>query len=325
MRFFFNFHLILLLYTHLLSAESFWDRHIKSFIDHSQERISNQVSERALWFDQFFGNEKSEENGSVIRLSLGPEWSNEDKFRLRMRLKGKMDLPNFKRRFKIIFISDTEQHFDESMDGSINHSENVDRRNNNKNFFASALRWSIDLQREHKIDLDAGIKFKFPLSPFARAQYTKKYKLNDDWQLQFSQTIFAVLNDESGETTRFDFDRRLAKKLFFRFSNWATWSDESQGVDLFQSASLYQNICVKSALHYALSWKSITDPKLMSDTYTAQLQYRQNIYRPWFYFILEPAVSYAREDDWHPETRIRFMMQFYFGHKQKTSKQLHKL
>ncbi len=296
------------------NGENVFKINFNKFIDNSHYKITNKVSERAQWFDDFFGTEKLQsKNKTTLRFSLGPEWSEEDDLKFRLKLRAKFDLPNVNKKLKIIVISDSEDKFLNSVDGSNLPSDIIVKGQNKRNFLASALRWSLDIQKKHHFDIDMGVKFRFPISPFARVSYDKKFKLNSDWQMTFSQTLFAVLNDESGETTRLDFDRKVGKKLSLRISNWATWSDESHGVDLHQALTIYQHICLKSAVSYGIGWKSITDPQVRSDSYNIFLNDRQNIFRPWAFFVAKPYADFTRENDWESKFKIELSLQVYFG------------
>jgi hypothetical protein len=310
-----GFMLVIFYSVSYANAENIFKENFNKFIDNSHYKITNKVSERAQWFDNFFGTEKvNSKNKTTLRFSLGPEWSEVDHLKMQFKLRAKFDLPNVNKKLKIIIISDSEDQFVNNVDGSNVATENNTKALNNKNnFLSSALRWSLDIKKKHHIDLDLGVKFRFPLSPFARAYYAKKIKLNSDWQMTFSQTLFAVLNDESGETTRLDFDRRIAEKLALRFSNWATWSDESEGVDLNQTLTINQHICLKSAVSYGVGWKSITDPQVRSDQYNMFMNYRQNVFRPWMFFIVKPYAEFTRKNDWNSDFKIEFLLQAYFG------------
>ena len=298
--------------TSVFAKENVIKKNVFQFLDTYHERITNRVSDRAQWFDNFFGtNRLSEDNGTILRFSLGPEWSEDEHLKWKAQLRAKFDLPNLSEHLKLIIISDTEDELIDNIDGS---SLSVEQKNRTrKNFVASALRWSIDFSKKHRVDLDMGIKFRLPMSPFARAHYDKVWQLNPDWRMTFSETVFGVINDESGETTRFDFDRKITKKMWMRVSNWATWSDESQGVDLHQSLSFYQHLSNKSALSYSAGWKSITEPYLRSESYHLNLHFRQNAFRPWIFFIVKPSIEYTRTNDWNDLFRIEFAFQAIFG------------
>jgi hypothetical protein len=63
--------------------------------------------------------------------------------------------------------------------------------------------------------------------------------------------------------------------------------------------------------------KGVPSPKIKKyggiHDYVTTVTWRANIWRKWFYYEVQPSVSFHKQYDYEPNYRIRFFLDFYFG------------
>ena len=69
----------------------------------------------------------------------------------------------------------------------------------------------------------------------------------------------------------------------------------------------------REALRYLVSMDGFTRPNTRVENYRAGVTYRRNIWRPWFFYELEPYLLWPRERDFDTTTGIVFRVETLFG------------
>ena len=76
-----------------------------TWVDSSQAYASDQVQALTIWMDNFFGDPTYdlEKPDSLVRLDWQNSWDEEDGYKARVRLPGKLQLPKISKRLNLLF------------------------------------------------------------------------------------------------------------------------------------------------------------------------------------------------------------------------------
>ncbi|MBF0196215.1 MAG: hypothetical protein HQL32_00820 [Planctomycetes bacterium] len=281
-------------------------------VDKTHLRLSKHIHDSAEWFDNHFGSSQEFENyhnHSFIRAKTGIEWGEGDGFSPRLRLQGKADLPRLKRRLSIVASSTSDELFQKNLSGT----EEVTEGDRGTHRLSTAIRWTLYKTRDLFLKMDGGIRFSFPLDPYAKLRFEHQKALPRKWQLRFSETLYTSVYNATGETTQFDFTRPICQKSIIRLTSRGTYSDESDGLEWLQGVRYYYCFGKDHAIAYYCSVYGVTRPKFQHDEYNIGLAYRKQFYRPWLFYVVEPEFIFPREDSWDKYFRVILSLECIFG------------
>jgi hypothetical protein len=247
----------------------------KSWYDETQIYINSSFCEPALWFDNFFGNERVflEGNaGTYIRWRNDFIYNEEEYFSFNSDLTFSVELPGMEDRLRLTFESDADENLrDISPDG-------------NKN---STLGLQLDVKENDRSKLNISMS----LSPRIRLRYRYTYPVSESITLRFTQEL---QREEAVNSARslIDFEKLFKNQLFFRSSTEGKVSEEYEGVDWLQAFVLYQRVNKKTSLAYELSANGITEPLVLATNYRAGIRLRKNFHRKWLFYEVVPELSW---------------------------------
>ncbi|RCU43246.1 MULTISPECIES: hypothetical protein [Corallincola] len=289
------------------------------WFDRAHLLLSDGVCEQALWFDSFFGDiEQNEAASSLVRLINSVEWHKEEGVEFRPRISASFHLPRFEQDVRLIIEGDDGS----SQSSSREYNESSDLRGNDDDRgLAAALRWSIKQLDTSDLDFDAGVRLRSSeIDPFTRLRYRYNYALRYDTVVKFSQQLRLRNSDFWSETTRIDIDH-LRGAVGYRWSNSATYGDETDGFEWEISLSRVKQIDERSAYSTYISFTGATDEdKENTERWRLAANYRRSFYRPWYFYEIEPQLNYEREYDWSWNPAIVFSVEIQFGKSRRKPK-----
>jgi hypothetical protein len=288
---------------------------LNTAIDYTHQQVGLSFVNSATWFDQLFNNSEdfSLHNYSYIGLRTGLLWAQSEGIEPLFRIRAKVDLPYFNKKFKLVINSAKDQIFSEELYGTEDSLRAQNSTNNNSYTLSTALRWTILQARHYQLDIDTGIKATLPVKIFAKTHYEHIIPINTVWDFCFREQLFAVLNDESGTTTTFDFSRKININRLFRISQRFHFTDESEGLELSHGYTYYQLLNHGRALSYSASVSGHTDPNFEHTDFGLGIQYRQPFLRKWIQLFIEPELHYPRSENWKAQHQISFGLESLFG------------
>lgn len=277
-------------------------------VDYYHEAISKGVLRMANRIDQFFVDDRilDESNKTQLQFSTAVRYEDGRNLTIRMSLKGRIVLPYLQERWQVFVDTDGPER---DIKDDLRQTEAVTE--DDKSLF-TGLRYVTHETRRSRVSVDGGLRWRGGPVPFVRlrARRTLTY---DPWALRFTQLFFWFENRGFGERTTIDFDRWLDDTHLFRATPSVIWSEESQGVDLRQSFSVY---CFWSddtmiAVHFDV--EGHTRPTAQVDKYEATLRWRQRSYRDWMFYEVAPAMAFPRENDFALTPILTLKVEILFG------------
>jgi hypothetical protein len=282
-----------------------------SVLDAPHKYVSEHVESLVTSVDKYFANDALYKytTDSYLQLSGDVLFEETGEIGYGANLRTRVDLPGTKRRFKLIIDTDptekqdpVERSVDESPAAAVQESD----------VYASVQR-----EQERKgwlIRPSVGVKFRLPLEPFAKLQFTNLYPLQY-WQLRVDENLYWFDDSGFGSDTTFEFDRPVGNVNLFRSTSFARWTEETNYFELSQTLTLYQTLSPNHRISYQIGAYGVTSPTWFMTDYLVVVRYRQNLHKSWLFFEIRPQVQYSKINDWDDEVSLLLRLELLFGRK----------
>jgi len=266
-----------------------------SFLDEYHDYMLDQIKGKTLWFDNFFGDRRIEEDdppSSFVRLRAVGRFTEGYGLTFPVRLRASLELPKVNRRLRLVIFggnreSDRFNESAESFDSSTKSGAEKDWTN-------LGLRYLIYKSLRDRFHFGGGLSLGWPLEYYGRVRYERLLHKGASNMIRFSETGFWNSLHGLGETTRLDLEKNMRCQLTGRVSLFGTYSDEKPGLQWGAETSLFRQLSEASALALDLGIYGLTEPSTRVESYRIAGRYRRNFLRPWLFFEVEPEVVFPR-------------------------------
>lgn len=273
--------------------------------------FSRRLGNMSRQIDSYFGSSDvyEEVSGSYVEITLEQQFAEAGDSNTGADFRIKVDLPRTEHRFKLLLESVAEGI--DPRDENPARSRRESDSDPSSGVFAGLRRVFLETAG-FRLTTDAGVKFRTPPEPFARARLRRTWPLGD-WQLRFKETLFWLDSDGAGQTTEFDLDRRINERFALRASSRYQWLNETDAWRLDHGLALYQILDVRNSLAYEAGVQATNRPELRSKQYRVGLRFRRRVHREWLFLSLVPDVIWRREESFRPEPGFLIEVQMLFG------------
>ncbi len=248
----------------------------------------------SIWLDNFFGDDREQESlaKSSLRLSLDGSYIETETGNTKIRLRGKIDLPQLEKRLQLVFEGEPE---DSDLTGLENTTSTASLRYKLKN----------SLLREASISVGLRGGLKEPRLFFrVRSSTSKKRK-----QMLLRITpIIGLDSDEGWESSlRADFEYRLGNRDYFRITSNPQWQENTSGISFQQDFSYFHRL--SSRTYLSADWLNtiVNRPRVRLDLSRYRIRYRRNLWKDRLFLELSPGVRFAEP--------LNYEMQWELGSK----------
>ena len=248
-----------------------------SWYDETQIYINSRFCEPALWFDNFFGNDRvflEGAAGTYIRWRNDFSYDEEEHFTFNTDISFSIELPVLEDRLRLTFESDEDESLRDVAPGSNQESTNT-------------LGLQLDLAESTRSKFNINVS----LSPRVRLRYRYTYPVYETVTLRLTQELQREKSVHSARTL-IDVEKLFKNRLFFRSSSEAKLSEEFDGVDWLQAFILYQRVNKKTSLSYETSASGITYPLTLATNYRVAVRFRKNFHRRWLFYEVSPELTW---------------------------------
>lgn len=269
------------------------DGSTSGFLDEYHTYMLGKIKEQTLWFDNFFGDRRAEEDNqpsSFLRVRTVARYTEGEGMTFPIRLRANMKLPRVNRRVNLIIFGGNreEARLKESGDdinSSLKTSEEKDWTN-------LGLRYLTYQSIRDLFHIGGGLSLGWPLDYYGRVRYERLLHNGDDNVIRFSETGYWNSLTGFGETSRIDLEKPLGGSLTGRLSFFATCSEDRSGMYWGAETSLFRQLSETSALAFDLAAYGPTVPSTQVETYRLAGRYRRNFLHPWLFLEIEPEVHF---------------------------------
>lgn len=289
----------------------------KTWYDETQIYLNSRLCEPALWFDDFFSNDRVYADGvpgTYVRWRNDFIYDEEDKFKFKMGISASLVLPGLQDRLRLTFASEDDEDLRDIATG-------------NKEDTSNSLGLQLDLFK----NLNTKFNVSVSLRPRVRFRYRVEYPVDKKMNLRLTQEVQQEENIASAKTI-FDIEHSFLEWLIFRSSTEAIISEAFDGYDWVQAFGLLQRVNKKASLSYETSVSGISQPRFMVTNNRIAVRYKQNFHRRWLFYEVSPEITWpvtfdARrmfiEKERHSKWQLLFRLEVHFGNSYKKLYQDH--
>jgi len=288
-------------------------RNVTSLADNAQRFTTDRFNRFVLSIDDFFGGAESsgEANKSWGRIRLDAVDPDDDGLEFKARLKLRVVLPNSEERLRLLF-SNEDDDVKESQRGLETETNNQD--------VAFALRFVRSLSDKVSVNFDLGAKVRD-----GRAQVFGRLKASNrtqfPWNIEQRITNNLFIFSSSGYKNRFVYDIRRqlqdSDSVFLRSSTSIEAQRGSSGVVINETIGLYADLSSRTAVAFEGLFSGVSSRDREFDAHYLgsefRVRFRQNIWRPWFFYEIWPTVSFPVSSDFQRELGGRVRIEMLFG------------
>ncbi len=195
-----------------------------TWVDSGHAYATNQTQALTQWMDSFFGDpvDDLEQAESFLRLQFIDDWDGEDGHNLKVRLRGKVQLPGISKRLDLVFSGAEDEHLDE------------DER---KQEDTVGLQYNLSESGRSRLDVTLGLSSR-NLRPGIR--YRNEGGMGEVASYRFLQRV--QYHDSEGffSTSQIDLNRALDNDAALRWSNRIKYGEETDGIEWRSKLALRQ-------------------------------------------------------------------------------------
>jgi len=285
----------------------------KRWYDDTQAYVNSRFCEPALWFDNFFANDRIFEEGvagTYIRWRNDFTYDEEEYFEFRTRLTASVSLPGMKKKLRLTFEGDEDEDLRDIAPGDSEEARN-----------------SLGLQFDFLENARSKFNVSISLSPRIRFRYRYTLPLTESITLRLTQEVQKEESFASART-RFDFEKLFYEHFLFRSSTEGKFSEEFDGADWLQAFIIFHRLDSRTSLSYETSAKGITEPVSEIIDYRVAFRFRKNFHRKWLFYEISPEMTWPItfddkrsfvEQERRSKWRLFFRIEVHFGNVQNKS------
>jgi len=292
------------------------------WLETKQQYLTSKVTTSGRAIDRYVARDSFEEekpNQSYARINLKNRTEEGFDNTFESDLKLRLDLPNSKRKLKLIFDSDPDD-FEPLNEKNRDINTGSDSLEEKKDEAIAGIQ--IDGQQfgRWKSKYQTGVRFKLPIDPFLRARFQRRDKLSTFWESKIEQRFFYFKSRGFGSDTSIDFIRPLEKERLIKISSELQFLDTEDEWEISQTASYYTPFRSKATLQHQLGISALSNPNYNVDDYWYRIIWRRGLYKNWLFGKIVPEMNFSRENDFSGAASILFELEIFFSDNGKNSK-----
>jgi len=289
--------------TEMKHHDNFWDYQKMDesegddYFSEGVEYTLNTTRRVANWLDSFFDSErvKDEENITRLKISARGYIDQDEESEADVKFSIKARMPNTRKRLQLFLSND----LDEDMDASAN-APPLPRDEDETAYLGLRIFNIIGDKIPGHTSSAAGVNLKGgDINYFIEPRYSYLHEF-DQWNLYFLQKIRYSHHDKLESRTRFDFDRVLNEKFFFRLNTELYWRQDNEDYDGFQNTLrfyLSQKLPGPQAIIYEFNNLFRSEPDYHLRSTSLRVRYRRQIWRRWLFLEAAPQIAFREEED----------------------------
>jgi hypothetical protein len=276
----------------------------QAWIDWFQRQLHRSACASALWFDGFFGDQRytseiDETHGQVALRTFYDEFEGMD---VSLRARIHVVFPNLDRRLSaFVGRGDEKEEIEDRREGLPGPPLFLEEFEEQE--------WLVGLGyrplsgKRRRLSFSGGVKLRFPLEPYAKARYRRRFFFGDRTLLHMRDTVFWTSQRGFGNTLGLELSHVLNDNILVRSSNFATIAEDTDGVDWKTVLTLYHDLSNGDrAIAYEVGWEGETSAPVTVDEIGFRVTYRQRLHRDWLFGELVTGVNWPRELPEQPRT-----------------------
>ena len=277
------------------------------WVEGGHRYAARKADEMTQWVDNFFGNDERDMEQAYSRLRLRTiyDWDDRLDDEIKVRLGGKVSLPQISERLDLVFRG-------EDMDGF--NDRGVEDADEDR----------IGLQYEVGPEDRRNGRFKLTVGfgssgPKPGVKYVYQDALAEDVSFRFTQRFTYDLGDGGYGSSRFVVDKALRERELIRAYTRFLYGEKTEGTEWSTSLSYARGWEGKGG-RVGASWLYVgadgqTEPYDFVKNYKVGMRIRRQAYKDFLFWEIEPSYNWRidepyfdREGAWRIELRLEFLL-----------------
>ncbi len=272
-----------------------------------QEVMSRRVSLLAHEIDSWLAGERvsARRNESYLSMRVFQQASSLDGYHSRVRLGGRLDLPAFSERLKLVFDSDNREQND--------LDENILEDSRSGGAVAGVRFEQLD-QGRLRIDHDIGLRVRSSPDPYYRLRTRYGQDLGGDWALSLENRLWWFRRDGLGADLDLSFGKYLNDRDVLIFTNRFRYQDREALREFAQAVEFHRSLGLQETLSYELGYLGEDRNSTTKATdYYLRATYRKPLEGDWLFLDLSPQLVWEKELNWKTDFRLQLNLEVYFS------------
>jgi len=277
------------------------------WVEGGHRYAARKADEMTQWVDNFFGNDERdlEQAYSRLRLRTIYDWDDRLDNEIKVRLGGKVSLPQISERLDLVFRG-------EDMDGF--NDRGVEDADEDR----IGLQYEVGPadRRNGRFKLTVGFGSS---GPKPGVKYVYQDALAEDVSFRFTQRFTYDLGDGGYGSSRFVVDKALRERELIRAYTRFLYGEKTEGTEWSTSLS-YARGWEGEGGRVGASWLYVgadgqTEPYDFVKNYKVGMRIRRQAYKDFFFWEIEPSYNWRidepyfdREGAWRIELRLEFLL-----------------
>lgn len=284
-------------------------------VDRTHETVSGTMSRTVAWFDSFFSDRRFLEEGypeSHFRLRTGVRVRERDGTSFLARIHANLVMPGASRRFRVI----VEGRGNEEQTGlEPNDPTGLEFDTSEPRLGSLQALYELIRRLDVNVSVRVGARFHFPIDPFVKLRLRYERPLGTRSLFRLTEEGYATVQEGFGETTRIDLERQLAAWTLLRWTAYGTLAEAKPGYIWGSALSLLRQFTQRTAVTFEGGVSGEVEPVGVATNYVARVRFRQNVFRPWLFYEVEPELSWPRNERgaYPPTWGATFLVELQFG------------
>lgn len=272
----------------------------------TRDFISNRLVGTVERVDQFFGDERLEDDnkGTRLTIKLGVTEDRLEGTTFNHRFSARVALPQLENRLQVIADNWVEGGEPDDASQIRNAFENSSP--------VTALRWVIKELKEFRLTTDVGLRWSGDPQALFRLRARESFVIKN-WEFLLSETLFAYSSDGVGETTEMRWSHDLGSRWLFRSISKVTWRDHERGVSPEQALEVLADPQRNWAQAFRIRGYWPETPRTEKAVYSGEWVLRRNLHRDWLFVELRPGIEFSQEDEFKSNPFVTLVVECIFG------------
>jgi len=292
-----------------------WLAESLQWIDQAQLYVSKTVQNTAVSIDRYIARDSFDElavNESYVRLRLLEHHGESGQRTSEARFSGKIDLPNSKRKVKLIFDTDPDD-FDSLEQKQRDVGVGSELFDKSSSETAVGLALEQDLLNDWNMSLGGGVRLRSSLDPYARLRFTRRGRWAEHWSTRIRETLFYYDSKSWGVETELDLYRQLENDRLLHLSLGGKYLDSDNNWEWIQGVSVNRRLDRNNAVEYQVGVSANSNPSTRVSNYWLRGKWQHRLYQNWLYLSVVPEVSFPRDQHFNSSYQLTAELEIYFS------------
>lgn len=287
----------------------------RGFIDETQAALSNQVMRTAAWIDSFFDAERvqAEENESTLRLKLKTFIEEGETAEFGFNASLRLVLPKLQDRVSLVVSGDPDD--DPDFEKNPADARQAEVTGSDERNVTVSFQYKVKETLSRYISASMGFRFR-GLLPVVYLEGRYRYQVPlDHWTARFTQR-FRWYTDVGWESrTNLTFDTTLSPWWFFRTGMTGDWYEDRKDEGFFYGIGAFvtQKLSERRAIEYGWVNSFQTEPNNHLEEITFAARYRQNIWRSWVFYEIQPQIRFPKSEAFNITPGVLLLLESIIG------------